>query len=92
MFSGGYEDDQDLGSLIIYTRHGGRDPNSGRQVKDQELTLQNLALARNKALGLPVCVIRGGRHRSPFSPESGLCRPSSSLLRVVLIDNLLKCP
>lgn len=71
VLSGGYEDDQDLGDLIIYTGHGGRDPSTGHQVRDQALTLQNLALARNKTLGLPVRVIRGGRHRSPFSPQSG---------------------
>lgn len=71
VLSGGYEDDQDLGDVIIYTGHGGRDQASGKQVADQTLTLQNLALAKNKTLGLPVRVIRGGKHRSPFGPESG---------------------
>lgn len=34
--SGGYEDDEDLGNLIIYTGQGGRDPASGRQVADRD--------------------------------------------------------
>lgn len=71
VLSGGYEDDQDNGEEIIYTGHGGRDPNSGRQVADQTLTAQNLALAKNKSLGLPVRVIRGGKHKSPYSPPAG---------------------
>ncbi|MEH6478269.1 MAG: YDG/SRA domain-containing protein, partial [Sneathiella sp.] len=32
VLSGGYVDDQDYGDTIIYTGHGGRDPNSGKQV------------------------------------------------------------
>jgi putative restriction endonuclease len=68
--SGGYEDDQDLGNEIIYTGQGGRDPNSGRQIADQELTRGNRALAVNKTQGLPVRVIRGARV-SRFAPESG---------------------
>lgn len=55
---------------MIYTGHGGRDPVTGRQVADQTLTLQNLALAKNKTLGLPVRVSRGGKHRSPFTPAT----------------------
>ena len=35
--SGGYEDDEDYGDVIVYTGHGGNDPNTGRQVADQEL-------------------------------------------------------
>ena len=33
--SGGYEDDEDYGDVIVYTGHGGRDPATGRQVSDQ---------------------------------------------------------
>src|ERR671910_10818 len=51
--SGGYADDLDLGDVIIYTGAGGRDPNSGRQVADQELTRGNAALALNKNEGFP---------------------------------------
>ena len=34
VLSGSYEDDQDLGDEIIYTGHGGRDPEAGRQIAD----------------------------------------------------------
>jgi hypothetical protein len=42
--SGGYEDDEDLGDVIIYTGHGGRAA-SGWAVADQQLVRGNLALA-----------------------------------------------
>jgi len=32
VLSGGYEDDEDLGDEIVYTGHGGRDPETGKQV------------------------------------------------------------
>ena len=71
LLSGGHEDDQDLGDIIIYTGHGGRDQATGQQITDQTLTAENLALAKNKTLGLPVRVVRGSNHRSPSSPPSG---------------------
>lgn len=71
VLSGGYEDDFDLGDVIVYTGHGGRDPTTGRQVRDQALTQGNLALARSQVLGLPVRVTRGSRHASPLSPQVG---------------------
>jgi putative restriction endonuclease len=69
--SGGYEDDRDLGDEIIYTGHGGNDPQTGRQIADQTLTRNNLALARNKAEGLPVRVVRGAHVGSPYAPATG---------------------
>src|SRR5687768_306879 len=54
VLSGGYEDDADHGDVIIYTGHGGNDPETGRQVADQELRLGNLALAKSCLEGLPV--------------------------------------
>jgi len=69
--SGGYEDDEDFGDLIVYTGHGGRDANTGEQIEDQAFARGNAALARNKALGLPVRVIRGSQLDSPFAPEHG---------------------
>src|SRR5687767_822048 len=51
--SGGYEDDEDYGDVIVYTGAGGNQ-SSGRQVADQELTNQNLALAVSATEGLPV--------------------------------------
>ncbi|MGO9353608.1 MAG: YDG/SRA domain-containing protein [Mycobacterium sp.] len=54
-----YVDDQNYGDVIIYTGQGGRDPNTGRQIADQQLTRGNLGLARSHLDGLPVRVIRG---------------------------------
>lgn len=71
VLSGGYEDDEDFGDVIVYTGHGGRDPNSGEQVAHQSFTRGNAALARNKVLGLPVRVVRGFELDSPFAPERG---------------------
>ena len=56
--AGGYEDDEDCGDLIIYTGEGGNDPNTGKQVRDQEMTRGNLGLARNIDTGTPARVIR----------------------------------
>ncbi|QIL75785.1 YDG/SRA domain-containing protein [Hymenobacter sp. HDW8] len=54
----GYEDDVDLGHVILYTGQGGRSSTSGQQVADQTLTGANLELARNCTTGLPVRVVR----------------------------------
>ena len=71
VLAGGYEDTEDFGDEILYTGHGGRDPETGRQVAPQTLTRGNLALACNKLYGLPVRVIRGARQQSPYAPEAG---------------------
>lgn len=71
VLSGGYEDDEDRGDEVIYTGQGGNDPATGRQVYDQELTRGNLALVRNLMEGIPVRVVRGSRHSSPYAPASG---------------------
>jgi putative restriction endonuclease len=71
VIAGGYEDTQDFGDVILYTGHGGRDPETGRQRTDQTLTRGNLALVYNKVHALPVRVIRGARHPSPYAPEAG---------------------
>jgi putative restriction endonuclease len=71
VLSGGYEDDQDFGNLIIYTGYGGRDPATGRQVSDQPFSLWNRALAYSSLNGLPVRVIRGEGHESRYSPSAG---------------------
>src|SRR5262245_57814287 len=67
----GYEDDEDFGDEIVYTGEGGRDPNTGRQVSDQQLKKGNLALAVSHTQGLPVRVIRGPKLKSPYKPASG---------------------
>jgi putative restriction endonuclease len=71
VLSGGYEDDRDLGDVIVYTGHGGRDPQTRQQVSDQLLMGGNLALAYSCIHGLPVRVIRGAGHMSPYSPPAG---------------------
>lgn len=71
VLSGGYEDDEDKGDIIIYTGHGGRDLNTGKQVAHQELIRQNLALALSCQKGLPVRVIRGARQDSIYAPKEG---------------------
>jgi putative restriction endonuclease len=71
VLAGGYEDTQDFGNEILYIGHGGRDSETGKQIGHQVLTRGNLALATNKLLGLPVRVVRGARHYSPYSPAVG---------------------
>ena len=71
VLSGGYEDDQDFGDQIVYTGHGGRDQETGRQVADQNFDRGNRALAYSGLNGLPVRVIRGEGHPSPYSPGTG---------------------
>lgn len=71
VLSGGYEDDEDWGDEILYTGHGGRDPESGRQTGHQALVRGNLALALNHKVGLPVRVVRGAAHSSAHSPREG---------------------
>lgn len=58
VLSGGYEDDQDRGDLILYTGEGGRNPATGQQTAHQALQRGNLALARSHVLRQPVRVIR----------------------------------
>jgi putative restriction endonuclease len=69
--SGGYEDDEDYGDELVYTGHGGNDPQTGQQVGDQQLTAQNLALAVSADRGLPVRVVRGADGDPQYSPASG---------------------
>jgi len=71
VLSGGYVDDVDKGDVIVYTGQGGRSRDSGRQVKDQELTRGNAALARHHREGNPIRVSRGGDLDSPYAPNYG---------------------
>lgn len=68
--SGGYEDDEDYGDVIIYTGHGGRDQN-GAVIGDQRFDRGNRALARSCDDGLPVRVVRGAGGDPRFSPAAG---------------------
>ena len=63
-------DDEDFGSVVIYTGAGGNERTSGRQVADQTLTRTNRALVENLRTGLPVRVVRGSHpdvHQGPVS-------------------------
>ena len=66
--SGGYIDDFDKGSEILYTGQGGRDQ-KGRQVENQELTRGNLGLFNSMKAGKPVRVTRG--YQTELGPEEG---------------------
>ncbi len=69
--SGGYKDDEDYGSHIIYTGHGGQDAN-GKQVADQSLSDPgNAGLVTSQLRGLPVRVLRGSKGEPEYSPQSG---------------------
>lgn len=71
VLSGGYEDDEDHGDVIIYTGQGGRDALTGIQTHDQPFVRGNRALAFSSQNNLPVRVIRGSGHDSPYSPKAG---------------------
>ncbi|KAH6770271.1 hypothetical protein C2S52_015074 [Perilla frutescens var. hirtella] len=64
--SGGYEDDEDAGDVIVYTGHGGQDKNN-RQVVHQKLECGNLALERSMNYGVEVRVIRGFKYEGSAS-------------------------
>ncbi|KAG8080802.1 hypothetical protein GUJ93_ZPchr0007g3689 [Zizania palustris] len=64
--SGGYEDDDDRGDILVYTGQGGRDPNLHKHCVDQKLEGGNLALERSMAYGVEIRVIRAVKSkRSP---------------------------
>lgn len=58
VISGGYEDDEDYGDVIIYTGEGGRSEGSKKQNTNQTLTRGNMALAVSRKNGFPVRVVR----------------------------------
>jgi hypothetical protein len=69
--SGGYEDDRDKGYEIEYIGHGGRDPETGEQVTDQEMRGGNLALKYSYEHDLPIRVLRGANAHSIYAPKAG---------------------
>ncbi len=71
VLAGGYEDGEDFGDVIFYTGHGGRDPDTKRQIGHQPLSRGNLALAQNRLHRLPVRLIRGAGFRSAYVPVVG---------------------
>ncbi len=71
VLNGGYEDDIDLGDVIVYTGDGGRDPNTGKQIEDQGFTSGNRGLVVAKALNTPIRVTRGWKCKSDQAPAKG---------------------
>jgi putative restriction endonuclease len=70
--SGGYEDDEDYGDVIIYTGHGGNDPATRRQSADQSFDAPgNAALVTSALTGAPVRVVRGRNSASSTAPVTG---------------------
>lgn len=68
--SGGYEDDEDHGSFVIYTGHGGQV--AKRQVAHQDINATgNAALVTSQMLNQPVRVLRGAHRGSSYGPPSG---------------------
>lgn len=66
--SGGYEDDEDSGDVIIYTGHGGQDKHS-RQVVHQNLECGNLGMERSMRYGIEVRVVRGFKYKGSASDK-----------------------
>ncbi|XP_021670446.2 histone-lysine N-methyltransferase family member SUVH9 isoform X2 [Hevea brasiliensis] len=72
--SGGYEDDEDSGDMLIYTGHGGQDKFS-RQCMHQKLEGGNLALERSMHYGIEVVNVQWFCHSflTHYPEVSGLC-------------------
>ncbi|MBT9391748.1 YDG/SRA domain-containing protein [Hymenobacter sp. NST-14] len=72
-----YEDDDFRATDLTYSGSGGRDPRTGRQVTDQQMTGRNLYLRRSLDTGRPVRVFRR------VTTESGSGYRYEGLYRVV---------
>lgn len=66
--SGGYEDDEDTGDVLVYTGHGGQDK-LHRQCQHQKLESGNLAMERSMHYGIEVRVIRGFKYENNISSK-----------------------
>ncbi len=71
VLAGAYEDDEDRCDTVLYTGSGGRDPRTGRQVMDQQLSRGNLALANGMRHGHPVRLVRSAHPSLCDPPPSG---------------------
>ena len=70
--NGGYVDDLDFGSELIYTGAGGNDTGTKKQIGDQSLEHRpNAALVTSELSALPVRTVRGHRGDAAFSPNAG---------------------
>lgn len=86
VLSGVYEDDVDLGDLVWYTGHGGRDSKSGRQNADQTLDRYNAALMRSYERSKPVRLIRGAGLQNAYAPREGY--RYEGLYRIEAVDRV----
>ncbi|KAL2923033.1 Histone-lysine N-methyltransferase family member SUVH2 [Bienertia sinuspersici] len=66
--SGGYEDDEDAGDMLIYTGHGGLDK-LHRMCNHQKLEGGNLALERSMHYGIEIRVIRGLKYEGSLTTK-----------------------
>ncbi|CAO2832006.1 unnamed protein product [Amaranthus hypochondriacus] len=66
--SGGYEDDEDAGDVLIYTGHGGLDK-LHRMCNHQRLEGGNLALERSMHYGIEIRVIRGIKYEGSLTTK-----------------------
>ncbi|XP_033146279.1 histone-lysine N-methyltransferase family member SUVH2 [Brassica rapa] len=66
--SGGYEDDEDTGEVLVYSGHGGQDK-VHRQCQHQRLESGNLAMERSMHYGIEVRVIRGFKYDNVVSSK-----------------------
>jgi predicted restriction endonuclease len=57
VLAGQYEDDVFGEDSILYAGHGARNPKTGRQIADQQLTARNLAFHKSLETQLPVRVL-----------------------------------
>ncbi|XP_074305077.1 histone-lysine N-methyltransferase family member SUVH2-like [Silene latifolia] len=64
--SGGYEDDEDSGDVLVYTGHGGQDK-FHRMNNHQKLEGGNLALERSMHYGIEIRVIRGLKYEGSLT-------------------------
>ncbi|OSC96940.1 hypothetical protein PYCCODRAFT_1481613 [Trametes coccinea BRFM310] len=74
VMSGGYEDDQDYGSTVIYVGTGGLEKPGGHgaHVSDQTFENQmNKSLLTSMHTQEPVRLVRGWQLRSKYAPENG---------------------
>jgi hypothetical protein len=88
--SGGYVDDYDDFETILYTGQGGRDPVSGRQIKDQELTRGNKGLFNSMKFKYPVRVSRGYQVES--GPAKGYRYDGLYLVKSARIEHSVNGP
>lgn len=71
VLNAGYPDDVDRGDEVIYTGHGGLNPNTGKQEREQDFKQGNKGLAVCCDQGLPVRVCRGPKVEAPYGTKSG---------------------